>query len=189
MLRTTKSRRLLLAGLGSKSTITYGRARSFASRLDSRNWPSATPAATIATANVASIPTAEMAAHPTAPVPQNRSDATTNSNERTSTGLPEVMVPSPGVHGTVAFMATNLRLSDDLAGALRKEASRRGKSQQDIVREAIAKELGMASESTPMDRAVRAGTVEAPEPFRDSEPTLTLPHGTNSLDLLDREDR
>ncbi len=64
-----------------------------------------------------------------------------------------------------AFVATNLRLSDDLAGALRKEASRRGKSQQDIVREAIAKELGMASESTPMDRAVRAGTVEAPEPF------------------------
>lgn len=29
----------------------------------------------------------------------------------------------------------------------------------------------MASELTPMERAVRAGTVEAPEPFRDIEPT------------------
>ena len=86
-------------------------------------------------------------------------------------------------------MGTNLRLSEELAGALREEAARRGRSQQDIVREAIAKELGMASELTPMERAVRAGTVEEPEPFRDSEPTLTLPGGTSSLDLLDREDR
>jgi predicted transcriptional regulator len=86
-------------------------------------------------------------------------------------------------------VSTNLRLSDELAEALREEATRRGRSQQDIVREAIAKELGMASESTPMERAVRAGTVEAPEPFRDVEPTLRLPKGTSSLDLLDREDR
>ena len=86
-------------------------------------------------------------------------------------------------------MSTNLRLSEELASALRDEAARRGRSQQDIVREAVAKELGMASESTPMERAVRTGIVEAAEPFRDIEPTLTLPHGTHSLDLLDREDR
>jgi len=47
----------------------------------------------------------------------------------------------------------------------------------------------MAAESTPMERAVRDGTVEAPEPFRDVEPTLTLPRGTHTADLLDREDR
>jgi predicted transcriptional regulator len=86
-------------------------------------------------------------------------------------------------------MSTNLRLSVELAGALREEAARRGTSQQEIVREAIAKELGMASESSPMERAVRAGIVEAPDPFRDVEPTLALPRGTRSLDLLDREDR
>jgi plasmid stability protein len=86
-------------------------------------------------------------------------------------------------------MSTNLRLSEELASALRDEAARRGASQQDIVREAIAKELGMASGSTPMELAVRAGTVEAPAPFRDIEPTLALPRGTRSLDLLDREDR
>jgi len=86
-------------------------------------------------------------------------------------------------------MSTNLRLSAELAAALREEAARRGRSQQEIVREAIAKELGVASESTPMELAVRAGAVEAPEPFRDIKPTLTLPRGTRSLDLLDREDR
>ncbi|HEU5271956.1 MAG TPA: CopG family transcriptional regulator [Jatrophihabitans sp.] len=86
-------------------------------------------------------------------------------------------------------MSTNLRLSEELASALREEAARRGKSQQEIVREAIVKELGLASDLTDMERAVRAGTVEAPEPFHDDEPTLTLPRGTSSLDLLDREDR
>lgn len=86
-------------------------------------------------------------------------------------------------------MSTNLRLSEELAGALREEAGRRGKSQQDIVREAIAKELGLVPDLTAMERAVRAGTVEAPEPFRDTEPTLRLPRGTRSADLLDREDR
>ena len=99
------------------------------------------------------------------------------------------MVPISSVGGTVTGMSTNLRLSEELAGALREEAARRGKSQQEIVREAIAKELGMASELTSMELAIRAGTVEAPEPFQDVEPTLTLPKGTSSLDLLDREDR
>ncbi|MEO6114768.1 MAG: ribbon-helix-helix protein, CopG family [Jatrophihabitantaceae bacterium] len=86
-------------------------------------------------------------------------------------------------------MSTNLRLSVELAGALRDEADRRGISQQELVREALAKELGMNPRSTPMELAVRAGTVEAPEPFRDVAPTVVLPKGTTSLDLLDREDR
>jgi predicted transcriptional regulator len=86
-------------------------------------------------------------------------------------------------------MSTNLRLSEELAGALREAAVRSGRSQQDIVRAAIAKELGLTAEQTAMERAVRAGIVEAPEPFRDVDPTLNLPQGTSSLDLLDREDR
>jgi predicted DNA-binding protein len=86
-------------------------------------------------------------------------------------------------------MSTNLRLSAELAGALREAAERTGRSQQEIVREAIAKELGLAPDLTAMQRAVQAGTVQAPEPFRDVEPALTLPKGTSSLDLLDREDR
>lgn len=86
-------------------------------------------------------------------------------------------------------VSTNLRLSEELVHALRTAAARRGRSQQDIVREAIAKELGLASDPTAMELAVRAGTVEAPEPFQDVEPTLKLPKGTSSLGLLDREDR
>lgn len=86
-------------------------------------------------------------------------------------------------------MSTNLRLSDELAGALRQEAARRGRSQQEIVREALAKELGLASDLTAMQRAVRAGAVEQPDPFRDVQPTLALPKGKSTLDLLEREDR
>lgn len=86
-------------------------------------------------------------------------------------------------------VSTNLRLGEELAVALREEAARRGRSQQEIVREAIAKELGLTPDVTAMQRAVRAGIVEAPRPFHDVEPTLTLPKGMSSSDLLDREDR
>jgi predicted transcriptional regulator len=86
-------------------------------------------------------------------------------------------------------VSTNLRLSEELADALRKAAAHSGRSQQDIVREAITKELGLTAGRTAMQRAVDAGTVEAPDPFVDVEPTLTLPSGTSTLDLLDREDR
>ena len=86
-------------------------------------------------------------------------------------------------------VSTNLRLSEELAGALRAEAARRGRSQQEIVREALAKELGLAPNLTAMQRAVRAGIVGPPDPFRDLEPTLTLPTGLSTLDLLEREDR
>ncbi len=86
-------------------------------------------------------------------------------------------------------MSTNLRLSDELATALRQAAAERGRSQQEIVREALAKELGLSPGLTAMQRAVRAGKVAAPEPFRDVEPTLKLPKATSSLDLLDRDER
>ena len=85
-------------------------------------------------------------------------------------------------------MSTNLRLSERLARALRDAAERSGRPQQEIVREAIAKDLGLVSDASEMQRAINAGTVEAPEPFRDVEPTLNLPEGTSSADLLDRAD-
>jgi len=45
--------------------------------------------------------------------------------------------------GTIHEVSTNLRLSDELAEALREAAVRSGRSQQAIVREAIAKQLGL----------------------------------------------
>jgi len=99
------------------------------------------------------------------------------------------VVPILRKSGTVGGVSTNLRLSEELASALREEAARRGRSQQEIVREAIAKELGLTPELTAMERAVRAGVVDAPEPFRDVEPALALPNGALSAELLDRDDR
>jgi predicted DNA-binding protein len=86
-------------------------------------------------------------------------------------------------------MSINLRLSDELAAALRKESTRTGRSQQEIVREAIAARLGLMTDETALEKAIREGRVEAPEPFRDFEPPLTLPAGRFSIDLLERDDR
>jgi hypothetical protein len=86
-------------------------------------------------------------------------------------------------------MSTNLRLGDELARALRDAAERSGRSQQEIMRAALAKELGLAADLSPLERAVRSGAVEAPKPFVDHAPALKLPKGTTSLDLLERDER
>jgi predicted transcriptional regulator len=86
-------------------------------------------------------------------------------------------------------VSTNLRLSPELVAALREAADRTGRSQQDIIREAITKQLGLVTSQSEMQRAIDEGTVQAPSPFRDVEPSLELPPGTSSLDLLVREDR
>ena len=85
----------------------------------------------------------------------------------------------------------NLRLGSEAAAALRAEAQRTGRSQQDILREAVATYLGLiprqASETDPL---VARGKVAPPRvPFRDVQPRLQLRPGESSLDLLDRDDR
>lgn len=86
------------------------------------------------------------------------------------------------------WVSTNLRLSTDLADALRAAALASGRSQQEIIRDAVAKELGMTHTPTPLDRAIEAGLVKRPAPFQDVVPTLRLPEGCTTLDLLDRDD-
>lgn len=86
-------------------------------------------------------------------------------------------------------MSTNLRLPADLAEALRNAAAERGQSQQHIVREAIAKELGLSQPETAMSQAVRVGLVKAPTSFQDVVPEAELPQGRSVLDLLERDDR
>lgn len=76
-----------------------------------------------------------------------------------------------------------------MAAALRSESTRTGRSQQEIVREAIAAKLGLAIDETALQEAIREGRVEEPEPFRDFEPPLTLLAGRTSIDLLERADR
>ncbi len=83
-------------------------------------------------------------------------------------------------------MATNLRLTHDAATALRDAARRTGRSQQDLLREAVDRYLGIRAQDSPRDRAVIAGVVKAPSPFVDVVPTVALPSGHSVLDLLDR---
>lgn len=85
-------------------------------------------------------------------------------------------------------MATNLRLDPEAAEALRAAARASGRSQQDLLREAVDRFLGLGS-TTARDRAVASGLVKAPIPFVDAEPTVRLPAGSSSLDLLERDDR
>ncbi len=90
-------------------------------------------------------------------------------------------------------MATNLRLRPDAEEAVRREAARTGRSQQEVIREAVDQYL----ELPPPDRArseaeslVAAGVVlPARSPFRQVSPSLSLPEGKTSLDLLDRANR
>jgi Ribbon-helix-helix protein, copG family len=90
-------------------------------------------------------------------------------------------------------MAVNLRLAPELASALQAEAERTGRSQQEILREAVARHLHLVDDSRPgSDReAARASQVVRPArvAYRRVRPRLRLPKGTSSLDLLDRDDR
>lgn len=77
--------------------------------------------------------------------------------------------------------------------ALRDEAERTGRSQQDLIREALDRFLGLAVVTpvrTSMDDLIARGVViPARVPYRRPHKLIELPDGVTSLDLLDREDR
>lgn len=90
-------------------------------------------------------------------------------------------------------MAMNLRLNVEAEEAVRREAQRTGRSQQDVIREAIARHLGLTtagSSRSELEMLVATGTVRTPRtPHRSISKRLTLPPGITSDDLLDRRDR
>lgn len=86
-------------------------------------------------------------------------------------------------------MSTNLRLSATAAAALRVAAGEQGRSQQDLLREAVDRYLGLAPETGSRERAVAAGLVRRPTPLQDVQAWIGLPPGVSSLDLLDRNER
>jgi len=90
-------------------------------------------------------------------------------------------------------MATNLRLRDEAAQAVKREAERSGRSQQEVIREAIDRHLGLSASGASggaLDGLVAAGQVIRPRiPFRKVPHRITLPAGKTSVDLLDRQDR
>lgn len=90
-------------------------------------------------------------------------------------------------------MAVNLRLAPEVSEALQAETERTGRSQQDILREAVARHLRLVGggagetdrDAARTDHAIRPARV----PYRKVTPRLRLPDGVDSLDLLDRSDR
>jgi predicted DNA-binding protein len=87
-------------------------------------------------------------------------------------------------------MTTKLTLSMELASALRAEAERTGKSQREIVAEAVSRHLQPVEArqaTSDRDLARAAGLAQAARmPYRKVRPRLYLPEGTSSLDLLGR---
>lgn len=91
-------------------------------------------------------------------------------------------------------MAMNLRLRPEAAAALQAEAERTGRSQQDILRDAVDRHLHLVPDESG-DRNDRESAIAVRLAFppriayRKVTPSLHLPKGMNSLDLLDRSDR
>jgi len=87
----------------------------------------------------------------------------------------------------------NLRLSPEAEDAVRREAERTGRSQQEVIREAIGRHLGLVtgeSARSELGMLVSTGTVRPPRaPSRKVVKRLRLPPGVTSADLLDRGDR
>ncbi|GAB3943004.1 hypothetical protein GCM10029976_064960 [Kribbella albertanoniae] len=90
-------------------------------------------------------------------------------------------------------MAMNLRLTPEVTAALQSEAERTGKSQQEIIRDAVAQHLHLVGREAPLtdrEQARASGLVRpARVPYRKVTPSLRLPEGMNSLDLLGQEER
>lgn len=101
--------------------------------------------------------------------------------------------PTGTSRGTIGCMATNLRLQSDTEDALRAEARRSGRSQQDIIREALNRYLNLAPIGVPateLDALVATGHVRPPRtPFKKARQRISLPGGVTSKELLDRTDR
>lgn len=88
-------------------------------------------------------------------------------------------------------MATNLRLSEAAAKAVKAEAERTGRSQQDIIREAVDRYLSAPERAAaePPRGSIRDMIIPPRMPFKHDIEPIELPEGVTSLDLLDREDR
>ena len=103
-----------------------------------------------------------------------------------------LMVPISASRWYRSCMAMNLRLAPDAEQAVRREAERTGRSQQEVIREAVGRHLGLAGAGSggELGMLVSTGVVRPPRmPYRKARKRLTLPPGVASTDLLSRGDR
>jgi len=90
-------------------------------------------------------------------------------------------------------VAMNLRLPAAAEEALRNESARSGRSQQELVRAAVERYLGLAEPArttSELEQLVSSGRVRPPRSvYRRPARRLAMTPGSTSLDLLQREDR
>lgn len=90
-------------------------------------------------------------------------------------------------------MATNLRLRLDAEEAVRAEAVRTGRSQQELIRAAVDQYLRLIPVPPPRTESetlLAAGIVlPARSAFRQLRELVSSPDGETSIDSLDRADR
>ncbi|MGH3588401.1 MAG: hypothetical protein ACRDQ0_19015 [Pseudonocardia sp.] len=88
-------------------------------------------------------------------------------------------------------MAMNLRLRPDAEAALRSEAERSHRSQQEVLRDAVDRYLGLSRpDAATEDELVTSGKVRPPRvAYRKVTPSDDTASDTPSLTLLDRDDR
>jgi 7-keto-8-aminopelargonate synthetase-like enzyme len=90
-------------------------------------------------------------------------------------------------------VATNLRLRPEVAEAVRAAALQSGRSQQELIRDAIDRYLALTPASRPesdLSALIAVGAVRPPRtPYRRPQRRITLPAGVTSADIMDRDDR
>ena len=90
-------------------------------------------------------------------------------------------------------MATNLRLRAVAEQALREEAARTGRSQQDLIRVAVDRYLRLEAPAAPrtaVEALLAGGTVlPARAAYRELDRLIPLPEGSTTTSLLDRDER
>jgi predicted transcriptional regulator len=87
-------------------------------------------------------------------------------------------------------MAMNLRLRRDAEEAVRREAERSHRSQQDVLRAAVDHYLNLGAVAPAQDELLARGRVLPPRtPYRKVVPDPSTAGGPSSADLLDRDDR
>jgi hypothetical protein len=90
-------------------------------------------------------------------------------------------------------MATNLRLRPAAEEAVRSRAARTGRSQQELIREAVDRYLGLGEVDAPRSESeamlATQGVLPARMSYRELHEMLRLREGTTTGDLLVRDER
>ena len=90
-------------------------------------------------------------------------------------------------------MATNLRLRPEAEEAVRTRAAHTGQSQQELIREAVDRYLGLSETAAPRSTVeamiATQGVLPARTPYRELGEMAILQPGASTEDLLDRGER